>query len=70
MMILGKNDIDGELLDTKEAALFLWGDAKRSLFYRLYRYRELGVVKTKKIGARYFYYRKELEKFVKEENAS
>ena len=70
MMISVKNDTSGELLDTRDASLFLFGNDKRGNFYRLYRMRDEGLLKTKQIGKRFYYFRKELEEFVSQENAS
>ena len=51
----------GKLLSAREAALFLWGDPKRSNYYKLYRMRDRGELNPVKLGGTWYFTRKELE---------
>jgi hypothetical protein len=52
----------GKLLGVREAALFLFGDPKRSNYYKLYRMRDRGELNPVKLGGAWYFTRKELER--------
>ncbi len=52
----------GKLLGVREAALFLFGNPKRSNYYKLYRMRDRGELNPVKLGGTWYFTRKELER--------
>tara|TARA_R110000765_G_scaffold177520_2_gene282855 strand:+ start:781 stop:978 length:198 start_codon:yes stop_codon:yes gene_type:complete len=54
-------DEQSKLLDTRETSMFLWGNSKRSNFFRLYRMRDAGALNPIQIGKKWFFKRQELE---------
>ena len=65
MTISAEKPEEAALLDTEGAAVFLFGTNARANFYRLYRMRAAEQIKPVKIGGKYYYVKKELQKLVR-----
>jgi|TARA_R100000458_G_scaffold11366_1_gene9166 hypothetical protein len=55
------------LVETRHAAIILFGEANRKNLYRLYKLIKSGAIKSKKLGANYWILKSELERLAADE---